>query len=76
MHVPGGQLASWKVTGCILVIHKLDMQAAADHDSHTHTHTYATHNQDIILVQKSKAMCKCLRKATDLTLPAVYLKHS
>lgn len=74
MHVPGGQLASWKVTGCILVIHKLDMQAAADHDSHACT--YATHNQDLILVQKSKAMCKCLRKATDLTQPAVYLKHS
>lgn len=42
-----GQLASWKVTECNLVNHKLDMQAAADRESytHAHAHTYTTHKQ-------------------------------
>lgn len=38
-----GRLTSWKVTEYNLVIHKPDMQAAADHESYTQAQTYTTH---------------------------------
>lgn len=38
-----GQLTSWKVTEYNLVIHKPDMQAAADHESYTQALKHTQH---------------------------------
>lgn len=65
-----GRLASWKVTECNLVIHKLDMQAAADRESYTHARTYTTHKQASLF---SHAVL--YRKTIDSTFYCVSYMH-
>lgn len=66
-----GQLASWKVTECNLVNHKLDMQAAADRESYTHTQHTSKQALSLSHTDTQSVLQERLRKATNTTLYCV-----